>query len=54
LGSIYAIYCVLFCGKLCKTEFDERRNSHQEIKEGYDNIEIALPTIEEVEEAEEV
>ena len=54
-GTIYTIYCVLFCCTLCKTEYDERRQIYTEMKEEYDNIEITiqqvpLHTIEEVEE----
>ena len=56
LGSIYAMYCVLFCCELCKTEYNERYKLYTEIKEEYDDIEITLQrnipldTIEEIDE----
>ena len=42
LGTIYAIYGVIFCCKLCKSEYNERHQLYTDIKEEYDNIEITL------------
>jgi len=36
--SFYGAYCLLFCGALCKEEYDKRIQKYERIRQEYDDL----------------